>query len=157
MPGWQETGLWTELCFQNIQNTAYEFSSREWGIILKRTKTSRLLRNLDSGWQRWNVHLDHWVGSKGGVIMMKNGRITCRPCIPTRSFTSQAVTPQPDVFPLQSLGSWMVVVIMFAKPIIGGWSVYGHQRLTIIRNFPSQSDRKTRWKLAALNTKMSAA
>jgi len=51
----------------------------------------------------------------------------------------------------------MVVVVMFAKPIIGGWSVCGHQRLTIIRNFPSQSDIKARWKLATLNTKMSAA
>lgn len=157
MPGWQETGLGTALCLQNILNTARELSSRQWGIILTGMKTSRLLRNLDNGWQRWNLDFDHWVGPKGGVIMMKNGRITCRPWIPARSFTSQAVTPQPDLFPLHSLGLRMVVVVMFAKPIIGGCSVCGHQRLTIIRNFPSQSDRKARWKLAALNTKMSAA
>lgn len=83
---------------------------------------------------------------------MKHGRI-----IFSRSFTSQVVTPQLDLFPLQSSGSRMVVVVMFAEPIIGGWPVCGHQRLTIIRNLPSQSDRKARLKLATLNTKMSAA
>lgn len=120
MADWQKIGLGTALCIQNILNTSQELSSRECGIILTGTKTSRLLRNLDNGWQCWNVHFDHWVGPKGGVIMMKNGRITCRPWIPTRSLTSEAVSPQPDLFSLHSLRSWMVVVVMFAKPIIGG-------------------------------------
>jgi hypothetical protein len=136
------TGHRAELCIQNLLNTAREFQPVDWGTILIGIKTSRLVRNLDNGSQ-WAVRYilgplkteAYWVAQRGGAIMTTHRRTNS--AIYFIAGHSAVWSVSAPIFRFEP-GSCNVCETDNRRVICG------HQRLTIIRNLPSQSDRKAR-------------